>query len=77
MKCNAPDCIGETFGRDCQCYKRIENIGDHMALLCECGHVKFNLLRTCKIECARCSKVLKDTIWSCNNSKPIAFSAEG
>lgn len=70
MRCSEADCDGDT-PRGCQCYKRVEEIGDHMALSCDCGSVKFNLLRTEKIECARCGKVLRDTFWHCNNSKPL------
>lgn len=32
----------------------VENIGDHMALTCHCGSVKFCLLRSGIIECAAC-----------------------
>lgn len=74
MRCSEADCTGDTpIG--CQCYKRVEEIGDHMALSCNCGSVKFNLLRTEKIECAGCGKVLRDTFWHCNNSRPLQGEA--
>ena len=34
----------------------IESIDDHMAHVCECGSVRFNLLRSGKIECDRCGR---------------------
>lgn len=69
MKCNDPDCIGETFGRDCECYRKVEDIGDHLAISCNCGSVRFILLRSEKVECAKCGAPMKDTFWYCKNSK--------
>jgi len=34
----------------------IEQIEDHIAYTCECGSVHFNLLKSGKIECAKCGK---------------------
>jgi len=76
MRCSEADCDGDT-PRGCQRYKRVEEIGDHMALACSCGSVKFNLLRTEKIECAGCGIVLGDTFWSCKNSKPHNDAGQG
>lgn len=36
---------------------KIINIDDHMAYICDCGSVHYNLLRSGKIECANCQKV--------------------
>jgi hypothetical protein len=36
--------------------KKVEDIYDHQAHVCECGSVHFNLLRSGKVECARCAK---------------------
>ena len=34
----------------------VESIDDHMAFVCGCGSVKFNLLKSGKIECYRCGE---------------------
>lgn len=34
----------------------LENIENHLAFACECGSVKFNLLKSGKIECTCCGK---------------------
>lgn len=34
--------------------KKVEDIYDHQARVCECGSVHFNLLRSGKVECAGC-----------------------
>jgi len=34
----------------------LENIEDHLAIACECGSVKFNLLKSGKTECSGCGK---------------------
>lgn len=39
------------------------NLHDHMAFTCECGSVRFNLLRSGGIECAGCCKRI-DASWS-------------
>jgi hypothetical protein len=36
--------------------KKVEDIRDHQARVCECGSVHFNLLRSGKVECAGCAK---------------------
>lgn len=54
----------------------VVEIGDHMALSCRCGHVKFNLLRTGNIECSKCSNILIDASWSCNNIKSAQNSEQ-
>lgn len=38
------------------------NLHDHMAFTCECGSVRFNLLRSGGIECAGCCKRV-DASW--------------
>jgi len=48
----------------------VENIGDHMALTCECGSVRFCLLKSGGIECHLCSK-RRDGSWG---EAPIADS---
>jgi hypothetical protein len=45
---------------DCKKY----DIYDHMAFSCECGCVRFNLLRSGFIECAECNKKQRDINWS-------------
>ena len=34
----------------------IESIDNHIAYACECGSVRFNLLRSGKIECDKCGR---------------------
>jgi hypothetical protein len=41
----------------------IYNIEDHQCWSCDCGSVKFNLLRSSKIECAACGMVLDWATW--------------
>lgn len=36
----------------------VENIDDHMALACECGCVRFHLLKSKDFECSCCGKKL-------------------
>ena len=40
------------------------NLHDHMARVCECGCVRFNLLRSSVIECADCQQKQPNLIWS-------------
>ena len=75
MKCFEADCKGYEKDCDCECYKKVSNINDHMAMSCNCGSVKWVLLRTEKIECAKCGSLLIDTVWHCNNSKYAAVPA--
>lgn len=70
MRCSEADCDGDT-PRGCKCYKREEELNDSMLISCDCGCVKFKLLRNEKIECSKCGKALIDSFWSCNNSKPL------
>ncbi len=35
----------------------IKDINDHMAFYCDCGCVRFNLIRSGKIECDECRKI--------------------
>ncbi len=60
----------------------VENINDHMGFVCECGSVKFNLLKSKKIECIKCGKVhqnpakidiniLLDSIVSASRGEPF------
>jgi len=42
----------------------LHNINDHMALACECGCVRFNLLRSGAIECDDCQLKQENLIWS-------------
>jgi hypothetical protein len=79
MRCNDPDCEVET-GERCKLCSKVTSIDDHMAISCSsCGSLKFSLLRSEKIECAKCGLVLRDSFWSCNNSKKPkpACEAEG
>lgn len=60
----------------------LHNINDHMARSCECGCVRFNLLRSGAIECDGCQQKQKNLNWSEGmdlNYKPdqkVEFSAE-
>ena len=36
---------------------KVVNIEDHFAFVCECGSVKFNLLKSGKIECHECKQL--------------------
>ena len=40
------------------------DIGDHMARACECGCVRFNLLRSGNVECADCGEKQPNLTWS-------------
>jgi hypothetical protein len=42
----------------------LHNISDHMARACECGCVRFNLLRSGSIECDDCGIKKPNLIWS-------------
>ena len=42
----------------------LHNISDHMALACECGCVRFNLLRSGAIECDDCLLKQSKLNWS-------------
>lgn len=60
----------------------LHDIGDHMARACECGCVRFNLLRSGSIECEDCQLKQENINWSEDmnpNYKPeteVTFSAE-
>ncbi len=41
----------------------VENISDHMARFCECGCVRFNLLRSGAIECDKCHMKQPNLSW--------------
>ncbi len=45
----------------------LHDINDHMALVCECGGVMFNLLRSGNIECARCGEKQPNLYWRNEN----------
>jgi hypothetical protein len=47
----------------------IENIGDHMAKACDCGSVKFNLLKSGAIECNGCQQKQPNLFWSFDDIK--------
>lgn len=36
---------------------KVVNIEDHLAFVCECGSVKFNLVKSGKIECHKCKQL--------------------
>jgi len=42
----------------------IESIDDHMARVCGCGCVRFNLLRIGSVECDNCGNKQKDLMWT-------------
>jgi len=42
----------------------LHDINDHMARVCECGCVRFNLLRSGAIECDDCQLKQENLIWS-------------
>lgn len=42
----------------------LHNINDHMALACECGSVRFNLLRSGTVECDGCQQKQTNLNWS-------------
>lgn len=41
----------------------VYDISDQMALACECGCVRFNLLRSHSIECDNCQQKQPSLIW--------------
>lgn len=41
----------------------IEDISDHMALACNCGCVRFNLLRSGRVECDGCQQKQPNLHW--------------
>ena len=47
----------------------IHNIFDEFSLSCECGCVRFNLLRSGKIECDKCRYILESLKWCCVMNK--------
>lgn len=42
---------------------QLYDINDHMARACECGCVRFNLLRSGKIECDECGELQLNLAW--------------
>lgn len=49
----------------------VEQIGDHMAFACDCGCVRFNLLKSGSIKCDDCGSKVEGLSWgdSTINSK--------
>lgn len=41
----------------------IVNIDDHKAYSCTCGSTKFCLLKSGKLECAKCQLIVVDAKW--------------
>jgi len=41
----------------------VVNLNDHMAKTCECGCVRFNLLRSGNIECDNCGERRPNLTW--------------
>ena len=56
----------------------LHDIGDHMARACECGCVRFNLLRSGSIECDNCQRKQESINWSqsINKNNGAIISAE-
>lgn len=52
------------------------DISDHMARACECGCVRFNLLRSGAIECDTCGEKQPNLIWRDNMNHNRKLQAE-
>ena len=57
---------------------KIENLEDHMAFSCQCGCVRFNLLKSGGIECDDCGEKIMDTTWGqaieqAEKQEPVAW----
>ena len=48
--------------------RMIDNIEDHIARACDCGCVKFNLLKSGGIECSECAGKQKEISWGVSST---------